>query len=68
MEVRSVRESGTWVSELFPHIAGCVDDIAVIRSMKADLPIHSTGVLYLHTGHNLAGRPQPGGVDELWPG
>ncbi len=53
-------ESGTWVSELFPHIAGCVDDIAVIRSMKADLPIHSTGVLYLHTGHNLAGRPSLG--------
>jgi hypothetical protein len=26
-------QSGTWVSELFPQIAGCVDDIAVIRSM-----------------------------------
>jgi len=53
-------ESGMWVSELFPHISGCVDDIAVIRSMKADLPIHSTGVLLLHTGHNLAGRPSLG--------
>ena len=53
-------ESGTWVSELFPHIASCVDDMAIIRSMKADLPIHSTGVLYLHTGHNLAGRPSLG--------
>jgi hypothetical protein len=53
-------QSGTWVSELFPHIATCVDDIAVIRSMKAELPIHSTGVLLLHTGHNLAGRPSLG--------
>jgi len=53
-------QSGTWVSELFPHIASCVDDLAVIRSMKADLPIHSTGVIYLHTGHNLAGRPSLG--------
>ena len=53
-------ESGMWVSELFPHISRCVDDIAVIRSMKADLPIHSTGVLLLHTGHNLAGRPSLG--------
>jgi hypothetical protein len=53
-------QSGTWVSELFPHLATCVDDIAVIRSMKADLPIHSTGVLLLHTGHNLAGRPSLG--------
>mgnify|MGYP002623090592 CR=1 FL=1 len=53
-------ESGIPVSELFPHIAGCVDDIAVIRSMKADLPIHSTGVLFLHTGINVAGRPSLG--------
>jgi len=53
-------QSGTPVSELFPHIAYCVDDIAVIRSMKADLPIHSTGVLLLNTGHNLAGRPSLG--------
>ena len=53
-------QSGMWVSELFPHIATCVDDIAVIRSMKADLPIHSTSVLFLTTGHNLAGRPSLG--------
>ncbi len=53
-------ESGMWVSELFPHIATCVDDIAVIRSMKAELPVHSSGVLLLHTGHNLAGRPSFG--------
>ncbi|MEO1996666.1 MAG: DUF1501 domain-containing protein [Planctomycetaceae bacterium] len=53
-------QSGLPVSELFPHIASCVDDIAVIRSMKADLPIHSTGVLYLHTGLNSAGRPSLG--------
>jgi hypothetical protein len=52
--------SGTPVSELFPHLATCVDDMAVIRSMKAELPIHSTGVLLLHTGHNLAGRPSLG--------
>ena len=53
-------QSGLPVSELFPHIASCVDDIAVIRSMKADLPIHSTGVLFLHTGLNGAGRPSLG--------
>ncbi len=53
-------ESGMWVSELFPHIASCADDLTVIRSMKADLPIHSTGNLFLHTGHNLAGRPSLG--------
>jgi hypothetical protein len=53
-------QSGIPVSELFPHIATCVDDLAVIRSMKADLPLHSTGVLRLHTGVNNAGRPSLG--------
>ena len=51
---RQQGDSGLHVSELFPHIASCVDDIAVIRSMQADLPIHSTGVLFLHTGLNVA--------------
>src|SRR5271154_4377396 len=53
-------KSGLPVSELFPHIASCADDLAVIRSMKAELPLHSTGVLLLHTGHNNAGRPSLG--------
>ena len=53
-------QSGMPVSSLFPHIAKCADDLAVIRSMKADLPLHSTGVLRLHTGSNIAGRPSLG--------
>jgi hypothetical protein len=53
-------ECGLPVSDLFPHIASCADDLAVIRSMRADLPIHSTGVLFLHTGSNVAGRPSLG--------
>ncbi|HEV3341727.1 MAG TPA: DUF1501 domain-containing protein [Pirellulales bacterium] len=57
---RTHGESGMPVSDLFPHIAECADELAVIRSMKADLPIHSTGVLRLHTGANNAGRPSLG--------
>lgn len=53
-------QSGMPVSELFPHTSKYVDDLAVIRSMKADLPIHATGVLFLHTGSNNAGRPSLG--------
>lgn len=53
-------QSGMPISDLFPHIATCADDLAVIRSMKADLPLHSTGVLFLHTGLNNAGRPSLG--------
>jgi hypothetical protein len=53
-------QCGMPVSELFPHVAQCADELAVIRSMKADLPLHSTGVLLLHTGSNNAGRPSVG--------
>ena len=53
-------QCGLPISDLFPHLATCADDLAVIRSMKADLPLHSTGVLYLHTGSNNAGRPSLG--------
>jgi len=53
-------ESGIPVSGLFPHLAGCVDDLAIIRSMKADLPLHASGVMFLHTGQNFSGRPSLG--------
>lgn len=53
-------ESGLPVSELFPHIASCIDDIAVIRSTKSDFPLHSRGNLLLHTGSNSAGSPSLG--------
>ncbi len=53
-------QSGLPISSLFPHTACCADDLAVIRSMKADLPLHSSGVLRLHTGVNNAGRPSLG--------
>lgn len=53
-------QSGLPVSDLFPHLASCADDLCVIRSMRAELPLHSTGVLFLHTGHNNAGRPSLG--------
>ncbi len=53
-------QSGLPVSELFPCIAGCVDDLAVIRSVQSSRPSHQSAVLYLHTGHNDAGRPSCG--------
>jgi hypothetical protein len=48
------------VSDLFPHIGACADELAVIRSMQVDLPLHPNGVLFLHTGHTIAGRPSLG--------
>ena len=53
-------ESGTWVSDWLPHIATCVDDIAVIRSCWADGLNHSNGVCQMNTGSILGGRPSLG--------
>jgi hypothetical protein len=53
-------QSGTFVSELFPHLSQCVDDIAVVRSMVADFTEHANANLFLHTGHNQQGRPSMG--------
>jgi len=53
-------QSGMPISELFPHISTCADDLAVIRSMKAEFPLHSRGNLLLHTGRNTGGLPSIG--------
>jgi len=53
-------QSGIPVSELFPHIATCVDDIAVIRSMVSDFPEHTNANYFLHTGIGIQGRPSMG--------
>lgn len=53
-------ESGIWMSELFPHISTCVDDIAMIHSMTSDFPEHTNANYFLHTGHGLQGRPSMG--------
>jgi hypothetical protein len=43
-------QSGTWVSELFPHIAGVIDDFAVLKGMHTDNLAHAPACLQLHTG------------------
>jgi hypothetical protein len=53
-------QSGIPVSELFPHVAGCVDDLAVVRSMTSDFSEHTNANYFLHTGHGQQGRPSAG--------
>src|SRR5687768_1957065 len=53
-------QCGTSVSELFPHVAGCVDDLCVIRSTVANFTEHANANLFLHTGSNQQGRPSLG--------
>ncbi|MEX2140229.1 MAG: DUF1501 domain-containing protein [Pirellulales bacterium] len=53
-------QSGIPVSELFPHVAQCVDDLAVVRSMTSNFSEHTTANYFLHTGSGLQGRPSMG--------
>jgi hypothetical protein len=53
-------ESGLWVSDWYPHIAGHADDLAVIRSCWADGLNHVGSVCQMNTGSIIAGRPSLG--------
>ena len=53
-------ESGLWVSELFPHLAGRVDDMCMIHSMHGTNPAHGGAVMKLHTGSDNFIRPSIG--------
>ncbi len=50
-------ECGKWVSDLFPNLATCVDDIAFIHSMYAESPIHGSAMLMMNSGRVLSGNP-----------
>jgi hypothetical protein len=50
-------QSGKWISDLFPNLATCADDIAFIHSMTADSPIHGSAMLQMNTGKILSGSP-----------
>jgi len=53
-------ECGTEVSTLFPHVANCVDDIALIRSMHTSHSNHYNATLGMHTGSFAFSRPSIG--------
>lgn len=53
-------QCGAWVSDWYPEIAQCVDDLAIIRSCYADGLNHVGSVCQMNTGSILAGRPSLG--------
>ena len=53
-------KAGIPVSDLFPHIGGCIDDIAVIRSCHGDMVVHSAAQYELMTGRIVPGFPSMG--------
>lgn len=59
-QFRQHGESGIPVSDLFPHLARCVDDLTVIRSMYAELPNHEMTLMLMNTGDQRLVRPSFG--------
>jgi hypothetical protein len=57
---RQYGQSGIPVSDLFPHVAQCVDDLALVRSMTSNFSEHTNGNYFLHSGHGQQGRPSMG--------
>lgn len=53
-------ESGILVSELFPHVAQCVDDLCILNSCHGTNPAHGGALLKLHTGSDNFVRPSMG--------
>jgi len=60
-EFRQHGQCGAPVSDLFPHVAGCVDDLTIVRSMVSDHSEHTAANYFMHSGSGFQGRPSMGG-------
>lgn len=59
-EFKQHGESGIPISDLFPSVARCADDLAVIRSMHVELPSHEMSLMLMNTGDMRVVRPSVG--------
>jgi hypothetical protein len=53
-------QSGHWVSELYPHVAGHADQLCMLHAMHTDQQAHETAVPFFHTGIASQARPSTG--------
>lgn len=53
-------QSGTWMSDLLPHLSSIVDDICIVKSMHTDAINHDPALCFFQTGSQLSGRPSIG--------
>ena len=59
-EFRRRGQSGLWVSDLFPHLAGVADELTVIRSMVAETANHTPALFEQNSGFRFNGFPVAG--------
>ena len=59
-EFKQRGQAGLWISELFPNIARCADDLCLVRSMFSDNADHAQATLGIHTGSIGFTRPSMG--------
>ncbi len=57
---RKYGESGLEVTDLFPHVGKCIDDVCILRSMYCDLPSHPQAIIQANTGRIVPGHPAMG--------
>jgi Protein of unknown function (DUF1501) len=53
-------QSGIEVSEIFPHLGECVDDMCIVKSVYTEIPNHEPALEMMNTGANFSGRPSMG--------
>lgn len=53
-------DSGAWVSEILPHVAGITDELCFVKSMFTEAINHDPAITFFQTGSQLAGRPSFG--------
>jgi hypothetical protein len=59
-EAKRYGQSGIEMTNLFPQIAECADDLTVIRSMTSKVSEHAQGNYFFHTGFPFMGHPSAG--------
>jgi len=53
-------QSGTWLSELLPHTAKMVDELAIVKTVHSEAINHDPAITYIQTGSQQPGRPAMG--------
>jgi hypothetical protein len=59
-QFRQAGQCGTWISELLPRTAACVDDIALVRSVHTNAINHDPACTFVTTGSEVPGKPSLG--------